>query len=296
MTDWCFSGPLSNWYYGLERAVWATNNEHNHLNWFNEMTRGDNVIIYITEGIGVAGYCKIAGKSKKQEPWWPDEVKEESNLYPNVIYINDVFLAADIENRTELRELSLNEQKWRACGLTQRHIIGGVNVLRDAQIFERLKNELQYKGNGTLSVRYASDKEPTDIVVVREKITSYIVDDKPRASGDAEDLDLDDIAPNAAPERIETVVQLWRRNRWIIEERRRETNNRCEIPGCDYVPFEKPSRDRYSEGHHMIPLGEPGSDSLQNIAILCPNHHREIHYGVQREELTNILKKKRKLS
>lgn len=43
------------------------------------------------------------------------------------------------------------------------------------------------------------------------------------------------------------------------------------------------------EAHHVIPVSEleVGSLSASNIIIVCPNHHRELHYGVlsvQREE------------
>ena len=66
-------------------------------------------------------------------------------------------------------------------------------------------------------------------------------------------------------------------------------SNRCEIPGCKYQPFDKDSGEQYSEAHHIIPIGRTGSESHKNLAILCPNHHREIHYGVNRNELTRLL-------
>lgn len=54
-------------------------------------------------------------------------------------------------------------------------------------------------------------------------------------------------------------------------------NNRCQM--CSAV-IELPNGD-YSEGCHIIPLGDPhnGSDLKSNIVILCANHHVEFDYG-----------------
>jgi len=35
----------------------------------------------------------------------------------------------------------------------------------------------------------------------------------------------------------------------------------------------------YLETHHIISLSENGSDEVGNVVALCPNHHREAHYG-----------------
>ena len=32
--------------------------------------------------------------------------------------------------------------------------------------------------------------------------------------------------------------------------------------------------------HHLIPRFENGSDEPNNLSVLCPNHHREVHNGI----------------
>lgn len=32
--------------------------------------------------------------------------------------------------------------------------------------------------------------------------------------------------------------------------------------------------------HHLIPRAEDGNDEMTNLAVLCPNHHREVHLGL----------------
>jgi hypothetical protein len=38
------------------------------------------------------------------------------------------------------------------------------------------------------------------------------------------------------------------------------------------------SGQRYSEVHHVISLGSGGADRCENMVVLCPNHHVQMHY------------------
>lgn len=71
-------------------------------------------------------------------------------------------------------------------------------------------------------------------------------------------------------------------------------NFRCEIQECNYKPFIGLYNIPYIEVHHIKRLADGGEDILKNIACLCPNHHREIHFGEDKEKLREILLKKRK--
>nr|WP_307993153.1 HNH endonuclease [uncultured Niameybacter sp.] len=44
------------------------------------------------------------------------------------------------------------------------------------------------------------------------------------------------------------------------------------------------------EEHHLIPLSEGGEDSLSNVFALCPNCHREMHFGQRKELLKTMLR------
>ena len=39
------------------------------------------------------------------------------------------------------------------------------------------------------------------------------------------------------------------------------------------------------ESHHIIALANEGADRMTNVIALCPNHHREAHYGKRWAEL-----------
>ena len=57
-----------------------------------------------------------------------------------------------------------------------------------------------------------------------------------------------------------------------------EANGVCE--NCrESAPFSKPNGEPYLEVHHVKHLARGGSDLISNAIAICPNCHREMHYG-----------------
>lgn len=53
---------------------------------------------------------------------------------------------------------------------------------------------------------------------------------------------------------------------------------RCDQP----APFRRASDGSpYLEVHHRKPLAANGEDTVENALALCPNCHRELHFGEQ---------------
>ncbi|MGA7157866.1 MAG: HNH endonuclease signature motif containing protein [Acidobacteriaceae bacterium] len=61
------------------------------------------------------------------------------------------------------------------------------------------------------------------------------------------------------------------------------TKGRCEFCGAE--GFLKPDGSRYVETHHIIALAAEGADRATNVIGLCPNDHKEAHFGEQRAVL-----------
>ena len=57
------------------------------------------------------------------------------------------------------------------------------------------------------------------------------------------------------------------RTRKLIEDR----DGGCRFPGCVTTGF--------LENHHLVPWSEGGATDVENLASLCPRHHRELHQG-----------------
>jgi 5-methylcytosine-specific restriction protein A len=51
---------------------------------------------------------------------------------------------------------------------------------------------------------------------------------------------------------------------------------RCRNP----APFLRSDGTPYLEVHHSIGLADGGPDTVANALALCPNCHRELHYGL----------------
>jgi 5-methylcytosine-specific restriction protein A len=86
------------------------------------------------------------------------------------------------------------------------------------------------------------------------------------------------VAPRV-PERFAVIASVFERNPDVIAEVLLRANGTCEK--CHRVaPFARRSDGTpYLEVHHWKPLSEGGEDTVENAGALCPNCHREAHFG-----------------
>lgn len=81
------------------------------------------------------------------------------------------------------------------------------------------------------------------------------------------------------------------RNPYVVSAAIHRAQNTCEMPSCSAKLFERDDGSSYLEVHHIVPLSEKGLDSLNNVAALCPNCHRQQHHSKDRVTLRKKLKK-----
>jgi predicted restriction endonuclease len=63
----------------------------------------------------------------------------------------------------------------------------------------------------------------------------------------------------------------------------RRAKGKCEF--CGKPGFIAQDGKPYLETHHVIFLANEGADRLTNVIALCPNDHREAHFGNRRAEI-----------
>ncbi|WP_228761180.1 HNH endonuclease [Vibrio gigantis] len=81
------------------------------------------------------------------------------------------------------------------------------------------------------------------------------------------------------PRVVYRLVKDYSRDPDVVAEALYRANGRCEKCQAK-APFKKRSNGQpYLEVHHIIPLSQGGLDSLSNVISLCPNCHREVHFG-----------------
>ncbi len=66
-------------------------------------------------------------------------------------------------------------------------------------------------------------------------------------------------------------------------------DGQCEY--CDKPGFRMTNGSVFLETHHIVPLHQGGLDVPLNVIGLCPNHHREAHYGERSSELAEAFLK-----
>jgi hypothetical protein len=62
---------------------------------------------------------------------------------------------------------------------------------------------------------------------------------------------------------------------------------KCEF--CGKQGFDCSDGSKYLETHHIIALSKDGADRITNVIALCPEHHREAHYGKRSHELEKMM-------
>jgi len=89
---------------------------------------------------------------------------------------------------------------------------------------------------------------------------------------------------NSSPKTTNSEVTQFHRDAtvkaWVLQK----ANGKCE--SCDRpAPFTGTDGLPYLEVHHVRQLADNGSDTVANAVALCPNCHRELHYGENSQAL-----------
>nr|BFE98211.1 hypothetical protein GCM10020185_87470 [Pseudomonas brassicacearum subsp. brassicacearum] len=96
----------------------------------------------------------------------------------------------------------------------------------------------------------------------------------------------DQFVGNEEPERIAISSFAWVRSPQVRQVVLARSKGFCEL--CGRRGFLKGNGDLYLETHHVVSLSEEGGDAPGNVIALCPEHHREAHYGANRQVLRSL--------
>jgi len=81
------------------------------------------------------------------------------------------------------------------------------------------------------------------------------------------------------PDTYEVRTKAFKRNADVIAEVLLRTNGFCQKCGKE-APFKRASDETpYLEVHHIKRLADGGEDTVENAIAVCPNCHRQLHYG-----------------
>ena len=78
--------------------------------------------------------------------------------------------------------------------------------------------------------------------------------------------------------KTQKVIEIFERNRKAVRDLKRLYKT-CQVSGDVFV-FPKTNGEPYLEVHHLVPLGEGGSDDPANLVVISAHIHRMLHYAV----------------
>jgi predicted restriction endonuclease len=87
---------------------------------------------------------------------------------------------------------------------------------------------------------------------------------------------IDDLGTDT-PDRSLSRKWSYTRDKKVRDAVRRRAKGKCEF--CGKPGFMGQNGKLYLETHHVIALANEGADRLTNVIALCPNDHREAHFG-----------------
>jgi 5-methylcytosine-specific restriction protein A len=125
-------------------------------------------------------------------------------------------------------------------------------------------------------------------VLADAAVTGPIAGNSFRRRSAIDDLDIPEGAQE--PDRLRVEGFAYKRNRMVRDYVVKRANGHCEYCGTPGFPMGNGSR--YIEAHHIIGLGNNGPDTVSNVIGLCPEHHREAHFGKRAVELNEAFKLK----
>lgn len=78
------------------------------------------------------------------------------------------------------------------------------------------------------------------------------------------------------PKNISVLAKTYERDKILSKLIKSHRGSFCQICGFS---FKTKNNEDYSECHHLEHLAKNGLDVSKNMLVLCPNHHRQAHYG-----------------
>jgi 5-methylcytosine-specific restriction protein A len=93
---------------------------------------------------------------------------------------------------------------------------------------------------------------------------------------------------NQSPKSTTSAITQYQRDSTVKAWVLREANGKCECCGGP-APFQGADGMPFLEVHHVQQLADNGPDTVTNAVALCPNCHREIHYGLSAKQLAEKL-------
>lgn len=150
--------------------------------------------------------------------------------------------------------------------------------IKEENLVQVLNINQSHQDNIVEEVEHKDLSPPTTLEVLNEKFKKEIQKSS-MLSHESRMIKIGELP--GLPSKTVVTTMVYERNPHIVVEVLNRANGICE--NCNKLaPFIRESDGTpYLEVHHIIRLADGGEDSLENTIAVCPNCHRELHYGVK---------------
>lgn len=221
-------------------------------------------------------------------------LKGKDRLNPGIYAIVEVVSNAEYVKDSDLEfyegdyNESENKEKWRVKIKVIKNLINSPIIFKEVESEILNKDKYLVKGfqASTMPLLKESFYEAINLIDIDKKFTYEDVMDKYSYDfgGCKSGIKvLNEIYKNVDIEKKERLVKIIERGS-IANKFKEYIGSKCQI--CEALninpySFKKKDGTYYSEVHHIIPVNniKESKLSVDNLTCLCPNHHRQMHYG-----------------
>jgi predicted HNH restriction endonuclease len=199
--------------------------------------------------------------------------RESLPVYGFVVARKDSEKELGAFERSEARFRQLDSELWR---VESYDMDTGQYVIRRGAVATHLTQQLESDSHQTLEIEPSSAEQAGSV-------STEPVDKNAQLS-----IVLNAVDQFTGTERPEQYMRSGMVFERLPEVRRqvlRRANGHCELRSCGALGFKTVQGYVYLETHHAKPLSSGGADTPLNVIALCPNHHREAHYGADIESI-----------
>lgn len=94
------------------------------------------------------------------------------------------------------------------------------------------------------------------------------------------------LAADRLPKKVARTSFVFKRDPYVAGHAKRRADGRCDL--CSKpAPFVFDG-EPFLECHHVVPLSDGGTDTIDNTVALCPNCHRRMHLGPAETDLERL--------
>ena len=281
----------------MENNIWTffANPKYWYVDDFLKSKKSDSEIYYSINThhkdrfkIGDIGVIRV-GKDSRNKSQLDSKEKMNSGVYAIVKVMSTPELVKDNDSEFYANKDDADKEKWRVKIKVTKNLIDSPIVFNEKNKVE-LEND-KFLVNGFQRATMPLEKDVFyNILALIDESNNMSIDTYEKIIGiknlgnSVKGIELlNRIYANSIIEQKERLVKTIERGS-IAKEIKKHIKYKCqmcEVLGENPYSFKKNNGEYYVETHHIIPVSDTKNSklSVENLICLCPNHHRQVHYG-----------------